>query len=140
MIFQEVNDVKNSTQLSEFLSKEYRITQPIDNEEPLYRIILIQNFNDNKSCFILKLHHAFSDGQGAAIILQTLSENCSVDNLGLMKKFKLSEQIRIWLRLPTSLIYALYITFFLGKDTNIVQTGQHKKYQFKGAFEIDIDL
>ena len=106
----------------------------------MYKFFMIESFDlDGKevSVLIFKFHHCFCDGQGCSILFQSLSENCSVQNLMLPKKYY---PVLQWFYLPIALIRVFFYQSTFRRDCNIISRGQKCKYDIRGAFTMEMDI
>jgi len=63
----------NSKQIQGFIEKEFSI--PLDIKNRLWKIFYLEDFNEEKSMFIIKYHHSLGDGESLLNLLFSLGNN-----------------------------------------------------------------
>ena len=75
--------VHDDKSLNEFLIEEENIRDPMDTVQ--YKLILIPDYQEDKSIIILKSHHSLADGMGYASFMQSLNDKYDSEDLPGLK-------------------------------------------------------
>lgn len=129
---------KNQKELMDFVQKEQKVV--MDSNQLMYKFFMIESFDLNGkevSVLMFKFHHCFCDGQGCSILFQSLSENCSVQNLRLPEK---QNTVLSLLYLPIALFRVFFYQSTFRKDCNLISRGQKCKFDIRGAFTTEMDI
>ena len=76
--------------------------------------MLKENFTEDKSLFIIKMHHIMSDGLGIVSFLSNLVDEYDPKILPPMKSFTLLDKLVIYLTIPYYFV-RMTLTFLLYK-------------------------
>jgi len=69
-------DIDNQKLIQKFIEKKFSTN--LKDDKPLWRIYYSENFEENKSLFILKFHHSIGDGSALLNILSNLNNEANI--------------------------------------------------------------
>lgn len=77
----DLRDIKinNEDELAEFVSHESQVKDPLNL--PQWRFFIKENYQEDKSLLILKMHHVMTDGYGIAFFMANVMDSGSQDLL-----------------------------------------------------------
>lgn len=90
--------IHNDADIASFLSTELQIRDTLDT--PQWRLIYKENYQEDKSLLIMKIHHTVADGYGVLAFTASVADNPEEINFGHLKKFQWWEKLMIYLTLP----------------------------------------
>mmetsp|Transcript_7309 Transcript_7309/g.12362 ORF Transcript_7309/g.12362 Transcript_7309/m.12362 type:complete len:216 (-) Transcript_7309:806-1453(-) len=121
MIFQENFEITTEQQLVDFALKEQQIND-FSFDMVQYRCIMIPDYQPDKSAFLLKIHHSFSDGLGLAGVLLGISDDYNPNHLPKIQPLNLCFKIVLYIFAPLLILrQAIYTAFILKKDENSIK-------------------
>jgi NRPS condensation-like uncharacterized protein len=91
-------DIQNEDQLADFVSHESQVKGPL--RMPQWRLFLKENFGEDKSIFILKIHHVMTDGYGIAVFLANVMDTYDEQVLPHLPELTFFQRIMMYLSLP----------------------------------------
>ena len=107
---------------------------------PLYKFILLPDFETDMSVIVMKAHHSFCDGLGIACLFSSLSLEYDSTNLPGMKQVPWFKRFFIFLISPLLVLYVLIKVQLAPNDENIMKNSEPKTGRKTGAYSKDLDL
>lgn len=87
--------------------------------QPQWRLFLKENYQEDKSLFIFKIHHVLTDGYGLAVLVSKMLDNIHPEEiLPHLPKFTLFQKVIMYLSVPYHAIMMQVKFLFYVKDDN----------------------
>ena len=101
------------------MSDLYNIRESYDNVQ--FNVFLMPDYDEERSCLIIKAHHSFTDGMGFASFFLILSNNFNGKNLGSIKPLSWTKKVLVVAAIPFLIMYELIALSFTPADVNYIR-------------------
>ena len=132
------NDVKGDDQLIPFLCREQENNNYYNM--PLYKFILLPDFDAGRGVIVMKAHHSFTDGLGIATLFLSISQEYDSSNLPGLKPISWFKSLILFILSPFLVLYVMIKVQLAPRDENILKNNEKKTGRKTGAFSQDLDL